>query len=90
MALSWGVRKSCWIPKIDHKERVVILWKRKNDENAAKILVTHRIKWEVRRIQGVYKERWSGTETFHGDGKRVSAKKWAKSNKTYVSCHLRA
>jgi len=42
---------------------VVILWK-------AKILVTHRIKWEVRRIQGVYKERWSGTQTFHWDGKQ--------------------
>jgi hypothetical protein len=87
----WDFTKSCWIPKVDHKGRVVILWKRKNDENGAKILVTHRIKWEVRPIQGVYKERWSGTETFHRDGKngRVSAKKWAKSNKTYVSCHLR-
>jgi hypothetical protein len=26
--------------------------------------------WEVKRIQGVYKERSSGTETFHRDGKQ--------------------
>gem|GEM_PF-3082691 len=35
----WYFTKSCWIPKVDRKGREVILWKRKNDENAAKILI---------------------------------------------------
>jgi DDE superfamily endonuclease len=66
----WYFTKSCRIPDLDHKVRILILWKAKNDENPAKILVTNRIEWEVRRIQGVYKNRWSGTETFHRDGKQ--------------------
>jgi hypothetical protein len=66
----WYFTKSCHIPDLDHKVRILILWKSKNDENPSKILITNRIEWEVRRIQGVYKNRWSGTETFHRDGKQ--------------------
>lgn len=66
----WYFTKSCHIPNIDHKVRILILWKRKNDKDPVKILVTNRIKWEVRRIQSAYKKRWSGTETFHRDGKQ--------------------
>jgi len=66
----WYFTKSCHIPDLDHKVRILILWKAKNDENPTKILITNRIEWEVRRIQGVYKNRWSGTETFHRDGKQ--------------------
>jgi hypothetical protein len=66
----WYFTKSCRIPDLDHKVRILILWKAKNDESPAKILITNRIEWEVRRIQGVYKKRWSGTETFHRDGKQ--------------------
>ena len=59
-----------WVPKVDHKVRILILWRGKKDKDPAKVLVTNRIMWEVRRIQGVYKKRWSGTETFHRDGKQ--------------------
>ena len=66
----WYFTKSCYIPNVDHKVRILILWKGRKDKNPVKVLVTNRIKWEVRRIQGVYKTRWSGTETFHRDGKQ--------------------
>ena len=38
--------------------------------NRCIILVTNRIKWEVSRIVRVYRHRWTGTETFHRDGKQ--------------------
>ena len=66
----WYFTKSCRIPNMDHKVRILIIWNRKNDKEPVKILVTNRIKWEVRRIQSAYKKRWSGTETFHRDGKQ--------------------
>ena len=34
------------------------------------MLVTNRAHWEVTRILGVYRKRWTGTETFHRDGKQ--------------------
>lgn len=66
----WYFTKSCHIPKVDHKVRILILWKGRNDKDPVKVLVTNRIKWEVKRIQSAYKKRWSGTETFHRDGKQ--------------------
>ena len=35
-----------------------------------KVLVTNRMPWEVARIVRVYRDRWTGTETFHRDGKQ--------------------
>src|ERR1700751_5320868 len=35
-----------------------------------KILVTNRVQWEASRIVRVYRHRWTGTETFHRDGKQ--------------------
>ena len=35
-----------------------------------KILITNRTHWEAHRILKVYKRRWTGTETFHRDGKQ--------------------
>ena len=32
--------------------------------------MTNRITWEVTRILQVYRYRWTGTETFHRDGKQ--------------------
>jgi len=58
------------IPNVNHKVRVVILWKYKRDAEPCKVLVTNRINWEVSRILGVYRYRWTGTETFHRDGKQ--------------------
>ena len=49
---------------------MVILWNQRRDEEPCKILVTNRTTWEVNRILGVYRDRWTGTETFHRDGKQ--------------------
>ena len=48
----------------------MILWDRKNGKKPVKWLVTNRVYWEIRRILNVYRHRWTGTETFHRDGKQ--------------------
>ncbi len=58
------------IPKVNHKVRIVIIWKHKRDTEPCKVLVSNRVGWEVSRILGVYRYRWTGTETFHRDGKQ--------------------
>jgi hypothetical protein len=58
------------IPKVDHRVRVVIIWKQRRDDEPCKILVTNRTTWEVNRILGAYRYRWTGTETYHRDGKQ--------------------
>jgi hypothetical protein len=50
--------------------RVLILWNHRRDNRPCKILVTNRIRWEVNRILKSYRHRWTGTETFHRDGKQ--------------------
>jgi hypothetical protein len=66
----WYFTKTIHIPEVDHAVRIVILWDRKNGKEAVKMLVTNRVYWEVTRILGVYRKRWTGTETFHRDGKQ--------------------
>ena len=66
----WYFTATVSIPDVKHKVRVVILWHYRNDERCCKILVTNRITWEVSRIVRVYRHRWTGTETFHRDGKQ--------------------
>ncbi len=66
----WYFTVTVQIPEVKHKVRIVVLWRYKNDAEACKILVTNRITWEVRRIVRVYRRRWTGTETFHRDGKQ--------------------
>jgi hypothetical protein len=75
-ALPVGDRKQWYftctlrIPKVKHKVRILILWKQRQDEQARIILVTNRTTWEARRIVRAYRHRWTGTETFHRDGKQ--------------------
>jgi DDE superfamily endonuclease len=66
----WYFTVSVRIPNVRHKVRIVILWRYRNDGQPCKILVTNRITWEVSRIVRVYRQRWTGTETFHRDGKQ--------------------
>ncbi len=66
----WYFTVSLRIPDVNHKVRIMIIWRYKNDEEPRKILVTNRITWEVSRIVRVYRHRWTGTETFHRDGKQ--------------------
>lgn len=66
----WYFTVSLRLPKVDHAVRIVILWKDRHDAAPCKILVTNRTQWEVTRIVRVYRKRWTGTETFHRDGKQ--------------------
>lgn len=66
----WYFTKTIRLPEVDHPVRLVILWERKNGVEAAKMLVTNRTGWEITRILRVYRRRWTGTETFHRDGKQ--------------------
>lgn len=66
----WYFTVALHIPDVKHKVRIVILWHHKQDAEPRKILVTNRVAWEVSRIVGVYRYRWTGTETFHRDGKQ--------------------
>ncbi len=66
----WYFTKSIRIPHVEHRVRIVILWAKRNDATARKILVSNRTRWEVSRILGVYRRRWRGTECFHRDGKQ--------------------
>jgi hypothetical protein len=66
----WYFTATLHIPGVKHKLRIVILWDKKRDKEPCKILVTNRVAWEVVRILLVYRYRWTGTETFHRDGKQ--------------------
>jgi hypothetical protein len=49
------------MPNVDHKVRIVILWKYKNDAEPGKIIVTNKIHWNAGRIIETYRGRWTGT-----------------------------
>ena len=66
----WYFTKTIRIPDVSHPVRIVILWNSQDDTEAAKMVVTNRTRWEVTRILRVYRRRWTGTETFHRDGKQ--------------------
>jgi hypothetical protein len=58
------------LPQVKHPVRIVLLWRNRRDKTAAKVLVTNRTRWEITRILKTYRQRWTGTETFHRDGKQ--------------------
>lgn len=62
--------KSIRIPDVDHRVRIVILWDKRNDKEAKKMLVCNCTHWDITRILKVYRCRWTGTECFHRDGKQ--------------------
>ena len=66
----WYFTVTTTIPEIDHRVRLVIIWDSKNDSKPRKIIVSNRTNWEITRITGIYRNRWTGTETFHRDGKQ--------------------
>ena len=66
----WYFTKTARLPGVDHPVRLAILWDRKNGRKPVKFLVTNRIYWEITRLLNVYRQRWTGTETFHRDGKQ--------------------
>jgi hypothetical protein len=66
----WYCSKRMRIPDVDHPIRLVLFWKEREDTDASKALVSNRLFWEVIRMLLVYRHRWTGTETFHRDGKQ--------------------
>jgi hypothetical protein len=66
----WYFTASMEIPGVKHRVRLVILWESQHATEPRKVLVTNRTKWEATRIVRVYRKRWTGTETFHRDGKQ--------------------
>jgi hypothetical protein len=66
----WYFTCTLRIPDVGHKMRVVILWPSREATGPRIILVTNRVRWEVTRVVRVYRHRWTGTETFHRDGKQ--------------------
>lgn len=66
----WYFTCTLRIPDVTHKVRILILWSNREDTQARLILVTNRIGWEASRIVRGYRDRWTGTETFHRDGKQ--------------------
>jgi hypothetical protein len=66
----WYFTVTVRIPGVNHKVRIVILWRYRHDKDCIKVLVTNRVTWEVSRVVRVYRDRWTGTETFHRDGKQ--------------------
>ena len=66
----WYFTVTLGIPDVKHKVRIMVLWRYRHDPEPVKILVTNRTAWEVGRGVRVYRHRWTGTETFHRDGKQ--------------------
>lgn len=66
----WYFSKQMRIPDVDHPVRIVLFWRERGDQEASKALVSNRLGWEVIRVVLVYRHRWTGTETFHRDGKQ--------------------
>jgi hypothetical protein len=66
----WYFTTTVRLPQVKHPVRIVILWKNRRDKTPAKILITNRTRWEIKRILKTYGQRWTGTETFHRDGKQ--------------------
>ena len=67
----WYFSKQMRIPDVTHPVRIVLFWKARDDAEARKALVSHRLWWEGIRMVWVYRHRWTGTETFHRDGKQA-------------------
>jgi hypothetical protein len=66
----WYFSKQVRIPDVTHPVRVGLFWRARGDQEASKALVSNRLGWEGVRMVLVYRQRWTGTETFHRDGKQ--------------------
>ncbi len=69
-ARQWYFTTTVRLPQVKHPVRILLIWRNRRDETPAKVLVTNRTRWEINRILKAYRSRWTGTETFHRDGKQ--------------------
>ena len=66
----WYYTTTVRLPQVTHPVRIVFIWKNRRDKKVCKVLITNRTRWEINRILKTYRYRWTGTETFHRDGKQ--------------------
>ena len=66
----WYFSKTIRLPRVTHPVRIVVLWKEQRADQPSKILITNCVRWETHRVLKSYRKRWTGTETFHRDGKQ--------------------
>ena len=71
----WYFTTTVRLPQVKHPVRIALICptficKGRRDKKVAKVLVTNRTHWEIHRILKTYRYRWTGTETFHRDGKQ--------------------
>ncbi|GMU26274.1 MAG: hypothetical protein AMXMBFR16_11790 [Candidatus Uhrbacteria bacterium] len=66
----WFFSTSLRLPGVEHKVRIVVLWKQREDPTPVKILVTNNTFWETHRVLRTDRARWSGTDPLHRDGKQ--------------------
>ena len=69
-ARQWFYTTTVRLPQVKHPVRIVLIWHNRRDKKLAKALITNRTRWEINRILKTYRHRWTGTETFHRDGKQ--------------------
>jgi hypothetical protein len=69
-ARQWYYTTTVRLPQVTHPVRIVLIWRNRRDRDPAKVLVANRTRWEINRILKTYRYRWTGTETFHRDGKQ--------------------
>ena len=69
-ARQWYFTTTVRLPQVMHPVRIVLIWRNRRDAEPAKVLITNRTRWEINRILKAYRNRWTGTETFHRDGKQ--------------------
>jgi hypothetical protein len=69
-ARQWYYTTTVRLPQVKHPVRIVLIWHNRRDKSVAKVLITNRTRWEINRILKTYRYRWTGTETFHRDGKQ--------------------
>ena len=69
-ARQWYYTTTVRLAQVKHPVRIVLIWNNRRDKQLAKVLITNRTRWEVNRILKIYRYRWTGTETFHRDGKQ--------------------
>jgi hypothetical protein len=69
-ARQWYYTTTVRLPQVKHPVRIVLIWRNRRDKELTKVLVANRTRWEINRILNTYRYRWTGTETFHRDGKQ--------------------
>jgi hypothetical protein len=84
----WYFTCTLRLPDVQHKVRIVVLWQNRADAQPRIILVTNRVQWEVSRVVRGYRQRWTGTETFHRDGKQQLGMARLRHFQVASSCNI--